>query len=145
MLSSAASFVAALARKSTFSRSCCSFSRCTKSFAVCVSSAFTYFAEYHTGFPFSAVDSRYVIVDVPDSSRFPSYFSLNLGVEKRFPFYRRQWALRLAVVNLTSHSNPNTVVNSVDAPNFGTFAGGQSRALTFRLRLVGQSQSAVRD
>jgi hypothetical protein len=107
----------------------------------------TYFGEYHTGFPFSAVDSRFAVVGMPgpDSSRFPSYFSLNTGVEKRFPFYRRQWALRLAVVNMTGHRNPNTVVNSVDASNFGTFAGGQSRALTFRLRLVGQSESAVRD
>ncbi len=105
----------------------------------------TYFAEYHTGFPFSAVDSRFVVAGVPDSFRFPSYFSLNVGVEKRFPFYGRQWALRLAVVNITGHSNPNTVVNSVDAPNFGTFAGGQSRALTFRLRLVGQSETAARN
>ncbi|HLH31324.1 MAG TPA: hypothetical protein VKY31_08985, partial [Terriglobia bacterium] len=99
----------------------------------------SYFAEYHTGFPFTAVNSRYVVVGVPDSFRYPAYFSLNIGVEKRFPFYRQQWALRLAIINLTGHPNPNTVINNVDAPNFGTFAGGQSRAFTFRLRFVGRS------
>lgn len=100
---------------------------------------FSYFVEYHTGFPFSAVNSQYVVVQTPDGFRYPAYFSLNLGVEKRFPFYGQQWAIRLAVVNATGHHNPNTVVNNVDAPNFGTFAGGQARAFTFRLRLVGRS------
>lgn len=99
----------------------------------------SYFAEYHTGFPFSAVNSQYVVVETPDSFRYPAYFSLNLAAEKRFPLFRQQWALRLAVVNATGHSNPNTVINNVDAPNFGTFAGGQARAFTFRLRLVGRS------
>ena len=100
---------------------------------------FSYFAEYHTGFPFSAVNSQYVVVGTPDSFRYPAYFSLNLAAEKRFPLFRQQWAVRLAVVNATGHSNPNTVINNVDAPDFGTFAGGQSRAFTFRLRLVGRS------
>jgi hypothetical protein len=99
---------------------------------------FSYFAEYHTGFPFSSVDSRYIVV-TPDGFRYPSFFSLNFGVEKRFLFNGQQWALRLAAINLTAHHNPNVVINNVDAPNFGTFAGGQSRALTFRLRLVGRS------
>jgi Carboxypeptidase regulatory-like domain len=100
---------------------------------------FTYFADYHTGFPFSAVNSQYVVVRVPNSYRYPTYFTLNVGAEKRFPFYGRQWALRLAVINLTGHHSFDTVSNNIDAPNFGTFAGGQSRAFTFRLRLVGRS------
>jgi hypothetical protein len=99
----------------------------------------SYFLEYHTGFPFSAVDSRDIVVLTPDGFRYPAYFSLNFGIEKRFPVYGQQWALRLAVINLTGHHNPNTVINNVDAPSFGTFAGGQSRAFTFRLRLVGRT------
>jgi hypothetical protein len=99
----------------------------------------SYFAEYRTGFPFSAVNSSYVVVNTPNGYRYPSYFSLNAGVEKRIPFYRRQWAVRLAVINVTGHRNFNAVINNVDAPNFLTFAGGQARAFTFRLRLVGRS------
>ena len=45
-LTNPALFVAGFARRSTFSRSCCSRSRCTKSLATCCSCDFTYFAEY---------------------------------------------------------------------------------------------------
>src|SRR5207249_4513109 len=44
----------------------------------------SYFAEYHTGFPFSAVNSLYEIVGVPNGFRYPSYFAINVGAEKRF-------------------------------------------------------------
>jgi len=64
--------------------------------------------------------------------------SLNLGIEKRFRFRGYEWAARLAAVNVTGHANPNAVINNVDAPNFLRFAGGQGRAVTARLRLVGR-------
>ncbi len=98
----------------------------------------SYFFEYRTGFPFSAVDERQQLVGSPNRLRFPDYVSLNLGVEKRFRFRGHQWAARLAVINVTGRRNPNTVVNNVDAPNFLFFAGGQGRAVSARLRLVGR-------
>jgi hypothetical protein len=64
--------------------------------------------------------------------------SLNLSIEKRFRLASHEWAARLTVVNVTDHGNPDSVINSVDAPNFLTFAGGQRRAFTARLRLVGR-------
>jgi len=99
---------------------------------------FSYFAEYHTGFPFSAVNSQYELVRVPNGFRYPSYFSLNIGAEKRFPFRGYQWALRLSAMNATGHNNYNSVINNVDAPNFLMFSGGQHRAFTTRIRLVGR-------
>ena len=99
---------------------------------------FSYFAEYHTGFPFSAVNSQYQLVNVPNGYRYPSYFSLNIGVEKRFPFHGYQWAVRLSAINATGHHNYNAVINNVDAPNFLFFSGGQARAFTARLRFVGR-------
>jgi len=97
---------------------------------------FSYFGDYHTGFPFTAVNSQYQFA--PNAFRFPSYFSLNIGAEKRFPFHGYQWAVRLSVINATNHNNYNTVINNVDAPTFRTFSGGQHRAFTARLRLVGR-------
>jgi hypothetical protein len=99
---------------------------------------FSYFAEYHTGFPFSAVNSQYQLEAIPNGFRYPSYFALNIGAEKRFPFRGYQWAVRLSVINATGHHNYNSVINNVDAPNFLTFSGGQHRAFTARLRLVGR-------
>jgi hypothetical protein len=96
------------------------------------------FLEYHTGFPFSVVDDRLQLVGAPDRLRFPNYFSLNLGLEKRFQFRGHEWAVRISGVNITRHKNPDLVVNNESAPNFLTFAGGQRRAFTLRLRLVTQ-------
>jgi len=98
----------------------------------------SYFVEYHTGFPFSANDSFYQLSGLPNGYRYPSYFSVNVGVEKRFYFYRYQWAGRVSVINVTAHHNYTSVINNVDASNFLTFAGGQRRAFTGRLRLVGR-------
>ena len=70
--------------------------------------------------------------------RYPSYFALNAGAEKRFPFRGYQWAVRLSVINATGHNNYSSVINNVDAPNFLMFSGGQHRAFTARLRFVGR-------
>ncbi len=97
------------------------------------------FLEYHTGFPFSIVNEQQQLVGGPNSARYPNYFSLNLGLEKRFRFRGHEWAIRLTGVNITGHNNPNSVINNIDAgASFLTYGGGQHRAFTVRLRLVTQ-------
>jgi hypothetical protein len=98
------------------------------------------FFEYHSGFPFSSINEQQQLVGAPNSKRFPAYLSLDLGVEKRFKFYRHEWAIRISGINLTGHNNPDSVVNNVDAPNYLSFAGGHTLALTGRLRLVTATQ-----
>jgi hypothetical protein len=99
---------------------------------------FSYFAEYRTGFPFSSVDSQYRLAGVPNGMRYPDYFSVNAAAEKRFRFRGHEWAFRLSAINLTGHRNYNSVINNVDSPEYRTFAGGQGRAFTARIRLVGR-------
>jgi hypothetical protein len=96
------------------------------------------FLDYHTGFPFSELNEQQQLVGAPNNLRFPNYFNLNLGLEKRFPFHGHEWAVRITAINITGHNNPDSVVNNVDAPNYLTYAGGQRRAFTIRLRLVTQ-------
>ena len=97
------------------------------------------FLEYHTGFPFSIVNEEQQLVGGPNSMRFPDYFSLNVGLEKRFPFRGREWAVRVTAVNVTDHKNPDSVINNIDAgASFLAFAGGQHLAFTARIRLVTQ-------
>ncbi len=96
----------------------------------------SYFVDYHTGFPFNAINQEQQLVGAPDSLRFPSYFSLNLGLEKQFRFHGHDWAIRGSAINITGSQNPDSVINNVDAPNFGTFGGGRGRAFTARLRIV---------
>jgi hypothetical protein len=96
------------------------------------------FFEYHTGFPFSTINQQQRLVGAPNSLRLPDYLSLDLGVEKRFHFEKHEWAIRISCINITGHNNPDTVVNNIDAPNYLSFAGGHTLALSGRLRLVTQ-------
>jgi hypothetical protein len=102
---------------------------------------FTYLFEYRTGYPWSAVNQQQFLVGEANSYRFPGFANLTLGFEKKFTFRDRVFAARLVVVNILDRQNPDVVVNNVDATNppvFGSFEGGQGRAVTARLRLVGR-------
>ena len=97
----------------------------------------SYFFEYRTGYPFSLVNFQQQLIGA-NVRRFPSYASLNLGLEKKFAFGGYLWAARIMVVNALARDNFDAVVNNVDAPNFGAFLGGQGRAFTGRVRFVGR-------
>jgi hypothetical protein len=97
----------------------------------------SYFLEYRTGFPFSIVNEQQQIVGAANRMRFPDYFSLNIGIEKRIHLFTREWAIRLSILNATGHDHPDSVINNVDSPDFMKFLGGQRRSITGRLRLVG--------
>lgn len=105
------------------------------------------FFEYRTGYPFSVVNLQQQLVGPPNSSTFPAYASLNLGLERKFGLRGYLWAVRVEAVNILGRQNPDSVVNNIDAPActplvrsgcFGAFAGGQGRATTLRVRFVGR-------
>jgi carboxypeptidase family protein len=99
---------------------------------------FSYFLEYRTGYPFSVVNLQQQLVGAANSSRFPAYANLNVALERKFAFRGYLWAARIEMVNAFDRQNPNVVVNNIDAPNFGTFEGGQQRAFTARVRFAGR-------
>jgi hypothetical protein len=96
----------------------------------------SYFFEYHSGFPYTAVNDQRQLVGPANSRHFPEYVSLNIGLEKQFTFDKHEWAIRFSSNNIMNHDNPDVVVNNIDAPNFGTFSGGHGRSYTIRIRLV---------
>jgi hypothetical protein len=98
---------------------------------------FSYFFEYRTGFPFSVINELQQLVGPANYERFPDYAGLNLGIEKRVRLFKREWAVRLTILNATGHANPDGVINNVDSPKFMKFSGGQKRAYSARIRLVG--------
>src|SRR6266853_58856 len=99
---------------------------------------FSYFFEYRTGYPFSVVNLQQQLVGAANSLRFPAYANLNVALERKFAFRGYLWAARIEVVNAFNRENQNVVVNNIDAPNFGTFEGGQGRAFTARVRFAGR-------
>jgi hypothetical protein len=95
----------------------------------------TYRLEYRSGFPFDDVNEKQLLIGTPGQFRFPNYVELDVGLEKRFRFHGQTWALRASAINATNYDNPNAV-NTFVSPF--AFAGGQRRAFTGRLRLVGR-------
>jgi hypothetical protein len=98
-----------------------------------------YWIEARSGFPFRVVNEEAQLVGAPNALRFPTYFNINLHLERRFTFLHHEWAWRFGFNNLTGHRNPNVVNNNVDSPDFLMFSGGQRRALTVRLRFLGKT------
>jgi hypothetical protein len=95
----------------------------------------SYRAEYRSGFPFNDLNQQQQLVGAPGQFRFPNYFELDVGLEKRFHFHGQVWAFRASAINATNHDNFDAV-NTFVSPF--AFAGGQRRAFTGRLRLVGR-------
>jgi hypothetical protein len=50
-----------------------------------------YSSEWRTGFPFNVVNDQQQLVQPPGSRWFPTYFVLNLHLEKRFAFLGYHW------------------------------------------------------
>jgi hypothetical protein len=98
--------------------------------------------DVHTGFPYSKVDERQNYVGVPNSQRFPMFFSLDsqvyrdFRIPRGFHFGSRKIRLGFYVINLTNHGNFNQVYNNVTSPNFGRFTEFERRQTAFLLSVV---------
>jgi hypothetical protein len=94
--------------------------------------------ECRDGMPFSVVNAKQELVGVPNSQRYPRYFSLNLHVERTFYFGRYRWTFRAGFNNITGHENFAFVDNNTDSPNYLHFGGMERRVFAVRLRYLGR-------
>jgi hypothetical protein len=97
-----------------------------------------YSAEARTGFPFNVFTDQQLLYGLPGAYRFPTYFTLNLALEKRFHLFGYYWALRGGFDDITGASNPVVVNADVNSPQFLTFSGYDRRAFTSRIRFLGK-------
>ena len=101
--------------------------------------------DMHSGFAYSNFDVFQDYVGVPNSLRFPTYFSLDVKVYRDFrihiPFKERPTGkvrkIRLGVYSLdvTNRQNPHDVFSTVGSPLFGQFDGFQRRFTGLALSL----------
>jgi hypothetical protein len=92
-------------------------------------------ADLHSGFPYSNLDVLQNYVGVPNSERFPEFFSLDIRFYREFPLHlpfmdhakTRTVRLGFYSLNATNHLNPHDVFSNVTSPAFGNFAGFQRR------------------
>jgi hypothetical protein len=101
--------------------------------------ALAYMIDCRDGFPFSIYDGEGRQVGNLNGFRYPIFFEMNLGLERRFVFRGNRWAGRIGSNNITDHKNANVVNNNTASTHFLTFYGGQRRTLEFRLRWLGKA------
>ncbi len=97
---------------------------------------FVYTVDWHSGFPYTAINSAYEVVGAANSYRFPQYVNFSPGLELRFHFRGSYFGLRGIMENATDNANPLVVNNVIDSPQFGAFTEPFGRALTARIRLI---------
>jgi hypothetical protein len=88
--------------------------------------------EYRNGFPYAQTDVTQNYVGLPNTTRFPNFFSFDSRVSKDFKVSDK-YSVRLSIsgFNLTNHFNPLQVHSNIDDPMNGLFFGGHKRR--FRL------------
>jgi hypothetical protein len=97
-----------------------------------------YSMEVRNGFPFSANNNLGQIVGAVGAYRFPTYFSLNLHLEKRFRAFGYYWALRGGFDNITNRGNPYAVNTDINSPQFMAYSSISRRTFTTRIRFLGR-------
>lgn len=101
--------------------------------------AVAFLLDARSGFPFSTRSASGAVVGPVSSVRFPTYFEMNLHLERRLVFRSHRWALRVGANNLTNRFNPDAVNNVIDSSRYLGFFGGTGRSFNFRMRWLGKS------
>jgi len=78
--------------------------------------------EIRSGFPFSALTSRYTYSGAPQARSFPVFMATDLVTYKTVTFRGRTADVGLQIFNLTNHRNPRDVFPVASAARFGQFA-----------------------
>ncbi|MGA9772617.1 MAG: TonB-dependent receptor [Blastocatellia bacterium] len=88
--------------------------------------------EWRNGFPYAATDAAQDYVGVPNTTRFPNFYSFDSRVSKDIKI-NDKYSVRLSVsgFNLTNHFNPLSVHSNIDDTKYGVFFGTHKRR--FRL------------
>lgn len=101
---------------------------------------FVYTLLWNTGFPFDSVNPAQQIVGRAGDHRFPDVLDFSPGLEWRFHFGGRYFAIRGMMENATGRKNWFVVNNDVASQQYLTFSQPQGRAFTARIRLIQSSK-----
>jgi hypothetical protein len=77
--------------------------------------------EYHTGFPYSAIDENYNYVNEIQGYRFPNFAQLDIRLTKNFAYKKYEIMVGFKVYNILDRFNPRDVINNINSPNYGKF------------------------
>jgi hypothetical protein len=93
--------------------------------------------EWRNGFPYSVVDARQRYIGLPNSTRFPNFFSVDARASKDVKL-NDKYTLRFSVTgyNITRHFNPRQVHANIDDPEFGIYFYPYKRRFNFDFDVI---------
>jgi len=100
-----------------------------------------YSAEARSGLPFNVVNDQQAILPSapPGTFRLPTYYSVNLALEKRVHLFGFFWAVRGGLLNVTNHANVGVANGTIDRQHPSpTYIDDPGRGLDVRIRLLGR-------
>jgi hypothetical protein len=77
--------------------------------------------EWRSGLPYSVVDEDLEFVGPRNERRFPSYFRLDIGVDRRFKIFKAKPWLGIRISNALNSFLPSDVQANTSSPLFGSF------------------------
>ena len=93
--------------------------------------------EIRSGFPYSNLDEHLDFVGTPNSTRFPTFLSLDASILRSFtiPFLDKKARAGVVILNATHHFNPRDVQNNLDSLQFGQFFNSLGTSVRVRFDL----------
>lgn len=91
--------------------------------------------EWRSGFPYSVHAEDYSAVGEQNRSRFPHFFSADVGVTKALSLFGTEIRVGVQAYNLTSHHNPRDVVSNIASAAFGEFRNSVGSSFGLKLDL----------
>jgi len=91
--------------------------------------------EWRSGFPYSVHAEDYSVVGEQNRSRFPHFFSADVGVTKQLSLFGTELRVGVQAYNLTSHHNPRDVVSNIASAAFGEFRNSVGSSFGLKLDL----------
>ena len=77
--------------------------------------------EWHSGFPYSPLDSRQLYDGEPNRAEYPSFMAVDLIAYKTVTYRERTADVGIQLFNLTNHFNPRDVYPVVGTSSYGAF------------------------
>ena len=78
-------------------------------------------AEWHSGFPYSDLNNRYMYAGAPNAQSFPAFMSVDVVTYKTFTVKGRSADIGGQLFNATNHFNPRDVYPVVGSVHAGPF------------------------
>ena len=89
--------------------------------------------EWRDGFLYTVFTEDYRVVEGRNLAKFPSFFSVDIGISKQIKLMGRQTDVGVQIYNLGSYNNPRDVFSNLASDQFGVFRNSVGTSIGLRV------------